>query len=62
MTVEKDGECAFRHGSAAMFVVFGPLIVAFFAFIALFFVDVPIFHEVCRFAFSAVHKRKLLVK
>ena len=61
MTVEKDSGCAFCQGSALMFVVFCPLIVAFFAFIALFFVDVSVFHEVCRLTFSTVHK-SLLVK
>ncbi len=61
MTVEKDSECAFGDGSDAMFVIFSPLITAFFAFIALFFVDISVFDEVRRFTFSTVHKG-LLVK
>ena len=61
MTVEKDGKCAFSDGSASVFMVFCPLIVAFFAFIALFLVDVSILDEKCVLTSWATHQR-LLVK
>ena len=56
MAVEKDGECFLCEGSACVCVIFRPLIVAFFAFVALFFVDVSIFDEVFVLTFWAVHE------
>jgi hypothetical protein len=60
VAIEKDGECAFSEGSPSVCVVFCPLIVAVFALIALFFVDVSIFDEVFVLTFWTVHNREPL--
>ena len=58
VAIEKDGECAFSEGSGVCGVL--STVVAFFALIALFFVDESIFDEVFVLTFWTVHNREPL--
>ena len=60
VAVEKDGECFLCEGSASIGMIFSLLVVAVFALIALFFVDMSIFNEVWVLTSWATHNRLLV--